>query len=160
MKLRNFLSANILAVSVMCVCLPLAYAETPVPAADGAKPAATEEQAHRLVIQVNQRAEDAQDHILSNIVNLQKYYGIDNIEMEVVAYGPGIWLVTEKSAFIKRVESLMMQNVTFTACGNTLDTVEMSSGSRPKLLDGVEETQAGIARIIHLQEQGWSYLSP
>lgn len=152
MKLRNFLSANILAVSVMCVCLPLAYAETPT--------AATEEQTHQLVIQVNQREEDAQDHILSNIVNLQKHYGMDNIEMEVVAYGPGIWLVTEKSAFTKRVESLMMQNVTFTACGNTLDTVEQSSGTRPKLLDGVEETQAGIARIIDLQEKGWSYLSP
>lgn len=160
MKLRNFLSANILAVSVMCVCLPLAYAETPVPAADSAKPAATEEQAHRLVIQVNQREEDIQDHILSNIVNLQKYYGMDNIEMEVVAYGPGIWLVTEKSAFIKRVESLMMQNVTFTACGNTLDTIEARDGKRPALLDGVEETAAGIARIIDRQEQGWSYLSP
>ncbi|WP_308873323.1 DsrE family protein [Thiothrix subterranea] len=54
----------------------------------------------------------------------------------------------------------MMQNVTFTACGNTLDTVEESSGTRPTLIDGIEETQAGIARIIALQEQGWSYLSP
>ncbi len=118
------------------------------------------EQTHRLVIQVNKREEDVEDHILSNIVNLQKHYGMDNIEIEVVAYGPGIWLVTDKSAFVKRVESLMMQNVTFTACGNTLDTVEANNGARPALIDGVEETKTGIARIIALQEQGWSYLSP
>jgi intracellular sulfur oxidation DsrE/DsrF family protein len=130
-------------------------------AADAATETTSEKaQAHRLVIQVNKREEDFQDHVLSNIVNLQKHYGMDDIEMEVVAYGPGIWLVTDKSAFMQRVESLMMQNVTFTACGNTLDTVQESSGTRPKLLDGIEETQAGIARIMDLQEKGWSYLSP
>lgn len=115
---------------------------------------------HRLVIQVNKDDPDAQDHILSNIVNLQKHYGLDNIEIEVVAYGPGLWLVTDKSKLAKRVASLMLQNVTFTACGNTMDTIEASTGKRPTLLDGVGIFPAGIARIMELQEKGWSYLSP
>jgi hypothetical protein len=115
---------------------------------------------HRLVIQVNKNDQDIQDHLLTNIVNLQKHYGVDDIEIEVVAYGPGIWLVTDQSKFKDRVESLMMQNVVFTACGNTLDTVEAKEGKRPTLLDGVETTQAGIARLIELQEKGYSYLSP
>lgn len=128
-----------------------------VQAADPAPTPATE---HRLVIQVNKNASDIQDHLLTNIVNLQKHYGVDNIEIEVVAYGPGIWLVTDQSKFKDRVESLLMQNVVFTACGNTLDTVEAKDGKRPALLDGVELTQAGIARLIELQEKGYSYLSP
>ncbi len=157
MTLIPHLFSAVLAGSLLFSSIPAATAEV-LTTADAAVDAS--EQTHRLVIQVNKREEDVQDHILSNIVNLQKHYGMDNIEIEVVAYGPGIWLVTDKSAFVKRVESLMMQNVTFTACGNTLDTVEANNGTRPALIDGVDETKTGIARIIALQEQGWSYLSP
>lgn len=149
MSIRKYFSAILLAV---VVSLGLAKA---VQSEDEAF-----SEVHRLVIQVNKDNMDEQDHILSNIVNLQKHYGLDNIEIEVVAYGPGIWLVTDKSKYAERVESLMMQNVVFTACGNTMDTIESTSGVRPTLLDDVETTPAGIARIIELQEKGWSYLSP
>lgn len=115
---------------------------------------------HRLVIQVNKKDEELQDHILSNIVNLQKHFGMDNIEIEVVAYGPGIWFLTDKSPHKQRIESLLLQNVVFTACGNTLDTVEAKEGKRPTLIDDVEIAQAGIARIMERQDQGWNYLSP
>ena len=115
---------------------------------------------HRLVIQVNKKDEELQDHILANIVNLQKHYGMDNIEIEVVAYGPGIWFLTDKSPHKQRIESLLLQNVVFTACGNTLDTVEAKDGKRPTLIADVEIAQAGIARIMERQDEGWNYLSP
>lgn len=115
---------------------------------------------HRLVIQINQKDEALQDQVLSNIVNLQKHYGLDNIEIEVVAYGPGVWFLTNKNAYKQRIESLMLQNVVFSACGNTLESIEAKEGKRPALIEGVEVTQTGIARIIERQEQGWSYLSP
>ena len=149
MSIFKYLSAMLLAVIVALGLANIVQAENEA-----------FEEVHRLVVQVNSDSMDLQDHVLSNIVNLQKHYGLDNIEIEVVAYGPGIWMVTDKSNFASRVESLMMQNVVFTACGNTMDTIETKSGSRPTLLDGVETTKAGIARIIELQEQGWSYLSP
>lgn len=120
----------------------------------------TTEQTHRLVIQMNKDDHQLQDHVLSNIVNLQKFYGLDNIEIEVVAYGPGIWFLTDKSKYAERIESLILQNVVFTACGNTLDTIERTDGKRPTLLEDVETAQAGIARLIELQEKGYSYLSP
>ncbi|MBU0654522.1 MAG: DsrE family protein [Gammaproteobacteria bacterium] len=150
MSIHQYLSAILLAVVVSLGLVNSVHAEDET----------ATEQIHQLVIQINSDSMDEQDHVLSNIVNLQKYYGLDNIEIEVVAYGSGIWLVTDKSNFANRVESLMMQNVVFTACGNTMDSVEAKSGARPTLLDGVEITKAGIARIIELQEQGWSYLSP
>ncbi len=149
MSIFKYLSAMLLAVIVALGLANIVQAENEA-----------FEEVHRLVVQVNSDSMDLQDHVLSNIVNLQKHYGLDSIEIEVVAYGPGIWMVTDKSNFASRVESLMMQNVVFTACGNTMDAVEAKSGSRPTLLDGVETTKAGIARIIELQEQGWSYLSP
>ena len=118
------------------------------------------QQSHRLVIQVNKKDAELQEHVLSNIVNLQKHYGMDEIEIEVVAYGPGVWFLTDQSEFKARIESLLLQNVVFTACGNTLDTIETRDAKRPALIDGVEVAQAGIARLMERQEQGWSYLSP
>lgn len=120
----------------------------------------SESQTQRLVIQVNKNDPELQDHVLSNIVNLQKHFGIDNIEIEVVAYGPGIWFLTDKSPHQQRIESLLLQNVVFTACGNTLDTIEAKEGKRPNLIEEVDIAQAGIARIMERQNQGWNYLSP
>ncbi len=120
----------------------------------------TQTQTQRLVIQMNKKDAELQDHVLANIVNLQKHFGMDNIEIELVAYGAGIWFLTDDSAYKQRIESLMLQNVVFTACGNTLDTVEAKDGKRPTLIKGVEVAQAGIARIMERQQQGWNYLSP
>ncbi|HEY5604363.1 MAG TPA: hypothetical protein VIM41_14780, partial [Gammaproteobacteria bacterium] len=97
---------------------------------------------------------------LNNVVNLQKLYGIDNVAIEIVAYGPGLDLLTTKSKEADRVKSLAMQNITFSACGNTMDSIEKKTGKKPDLLEGVGTVQAGVARIMSLQEQGYSYLRP
>jgi len=53
---------------------------------------------HKLVIQVSTDDLRTWKMELNNAVNLQKLYGIDNVEIEVVAYGPGFGLVTTKSS--------------------------------------------------------------
>lgn len=115
---------------------------------------------HRVIIQINTNDPRTQDMALSNIVNLQKHYGIDNIEIEVVAYGPGLHMVTTKSPILQRITSLMQSDVVFTACGNTINTIHESTGVKPEIIEGVGSVQTGVARIIELQEQGWSYFRP
>ena len=115
---------------------------------------------HKLVIQVSTDDPRTQRIALNNVVNLQKYYGIDNIDIEIVAYGPGLGLVTSESPEAARVSSLTMQQVTFTACGNTMDTINRKTGKMPELIDGVGQVTAGVARIIELQEQGYAYIRP
>lgn len=115
---------------------------------------------HRLIIQINTDDPKTQDIALSNIVNLQKHYGIDNIEIEVVAYGPGLHMVTTKSPVLSRITSLMQSDVVFTACGNTINTIYETTGKKPEVIDGVGNVKTGVARIIELQEQGWSYIRP
>lgn len=128
--------------------------QNPVSAADD------ELEVHKLVIQMNKKNPKLQAEVLSNIVNISKYYGIDNVEIELVAYGPGIWFLSKESEFRKRIESLMLQDVVFTACGNTITTVKRDKGIDIKLIDGVNIVKNGIPRIMWLQEQGHSYLSP
>jgi uncharacterized protein len=115
---------------------------------------------HKIVIQVSTDDPRTQKIALNNAVNLQKHYGMDNIEIEIVAYGPGLGLLTSKSQQGKRVSSLAIQDITFSACGNTMKKVAKKTGKMPKLLEGVEQVSSGIARVMELQEQGFAYVRP
>jgi intracellular sulfur oxidation DsrE/DsrF family protein len=115
---------------------------------------------HKIVIQVSTDDPRTQTIALNNAVNLQKAYGLDNIAVEVVAYGPGLGLLTKKSGQADRVQSLAMQEITFSACGNTMNKVAKKSGKMPVLLEGVGQVTAGVARIMELQEQGYAYVRP
>ncbi len=115
---------------------------------------------NKLVIQVSTDDPRTQKIALNNAVNLQKLYGIDNIIIEIVAYGPGLGLLTEKSIMASRVTSLAMQDITFSACGNTMKKVAKKTGKMPELLEGVGQVTAGVARIMELQQQGYAYIRP
>jgi len=115
---------------------------------------------HKLVIQVSTDDPRTQKIALNNAVNLQKMYGMDDVAIEIVAYGPGLGLLTKKSKQADRVKSLAMQNITFSACGNTMKKVEKKSGKKPALTEGVQVVKAGVDRIMTLQEGGYSYIRP
>jgi len=115
---------------------------------------------NKIVIQVSTDDPRTQKIALNNAVNMQKLYGIDNIDIEIVAYGPGLGLLTKKSTQASRVTSLAMQDITFSACGNTMKKVAEKSGKMPKLLEGVGQVTAGVARIMELQQQGYAYIRP
>jgi len=115
---------------------------------------------NKIVIQVSTDDPRTQKIALNNAVNMQKMYGIDNIDIEIVAYGPGLGLLTKKSGQAERVTSLAMQDITFSACGNTMKKVAKKSGKMPTLLEGVGQVTAGVARIMELQQQGYAYIRP
>ena len=126
---------------------------------------ADDEKTHRLVIHVNDNDPRLFNEILTNINNLESHYQSldEEIIFEVVAYGQGLnMLIKDESPVEDRIEymSFAIENITFTACGNTLDAMKQSTGSKPKLIDEVTIAQTGIARIIALQEMGYSYLKP
>ena len=115
---------------------------------------------HKVVIQVSSADATTQKIALNNAVNVQKDLGMDNVDIEIVAYGPGLSLLTAKSEESPRVKSLAMQNITFSACGNTMKKVAKKTGKEPKLTEGVKVVSAGVIRIMELQEGGYSYIRP
>jgi uncharacterized protein len=115
---------------------------------------------HKLVIQVSTDDISTQTVALNNSINLQRLYGIDNVIIEVVAYGPGLNLLTTESSAANRVKSLAAHDITFSACQNTMDAVMKKTGKLPVLLEGVQTVNAGVARIMELQEQGYAYIRP
>ncbi len=135
---------------LLAVFLLLGFSTTV--SADGAK--------HKLVIQVSTDDPRTQKIAMNNAVNLQKLYGVDDVDIEIVAYGPGLGMLTKKSKYADRVKSLAIQDIKFSACMNTMNKVKNKTGHLPKLTDGVGSVQAGVARIMELQEQGYSYVRP
>ena len=115
---------------------------------------------HKVVIQISSKDALTQNIALNVAVNLQKAYGVDNVDVVVVAFGPGLSVLTANSKQAKRVESLAVQGITFSACGNTMKKIAKKKGKAPKLAAGVEVVLAGAKRIMELQEQGYSYLRP
>jgi hypothetical protein len=116
---------------------------------------------HKVVIQVSTDDARTQKIALNNAVNVQKAYGVDNVAIEIVAYGPGLGMLTPKDPQqSKRVASLAVQGIAFSACGNTIKGVTKKTGHAPKLINGVKVVPAGVTRIIELHEQGYAYVRP
>lgn len=118
------------------------------------------EKKHKLVIQVSSADAKTQTLALNNASNIQKAYGMDNIDVEIVAYGPGLSLLTKKSKLAKRVKSLAVQDITFSACGNTMEKVAKKTGKKPVLTQGVKVVPGGVKRIMELQTKGYAYIRP
>lgn len=121
---------------------------------------AAEGKIHHIVIQVSSADPGVQKLAINNVANLQQHYGADNVDIELVAYGPGLSLLTVNSPEAPRIETLAVQDIRFSACGNTIKAVTKKTGKAPVLTDGVQVTPAGVARIVELQEQGYAYVKP
>ncbi|MDD3450466.1 MAG: DsrE family protein [Gammaproteobacteria bacterium] len=125
-----------------------------------ALPALADGKPHKLVIQVSTDDPQTQAIAMNNAVNLQKDLGMDNVEIEIVAYGPGLGMLTRQSELSGRVQSLALQDITFSACNNTMKGIEKRTGRMPELTEGVQVVPAGVTRIMELQEQGYAYVRP
>jgi len=115
---------------------------------------------HKVVIQVNSDDPRTQKIALNNAANLQKSLGMDNVAIEIVAYGPGLKLFTGRSPESMRIPNLAQQNINFSACGNTINGLTKKMGHAPTLVEGTKVVPSGVVRIMELQEQGYAYIRP
>lgn len=114
----------------------------------------------KVVLQVSDNDPELFSRVLTNAVNIIKAYGIDEVQIEIVAYAGGIWMLTEKGGVADRIAGLQLQYVQFSACGFTLDSIERSTHKRPEVLKGVQVVPYGLPHIIDLQGKGYAYIRP
>jgi intracellular sulfur oxidation DsrE/DsrF family protein len=120
---------------------------------------------HRVVIQVTQSDPAVMNLALNNAENLVNYYKEkgEKIEIEFVAYGAGLAMMRSDTSPVKdRLTAIAanMKNVTFTGCGNTLGNQSKQENKTLTLVPEARLVPAGIARIVELEEEGWSYVRP
>jgi len=146
--------AAFLAVFLACALPPgAARADTEL-----ADPQPSMDAPRRIVISLNSFDEKTVNNILYNVVNIQKFYGQENVEIAVVAYGPGVRnLIKGQTKVAERIQSLQLYDVQFLACGNTMNSI---GHARDTLVEGVDWVQAGLPEIVERQLKGWVYIKP
>jgi intracellular sulfur oxidation DsrE/DsrF family protein len=143
-------------VAVLSCLLPFAAPAEDMPGPDD-KPFA---EAH-IVLQLSDGDEAVQNRVLSVASNLLKHYGgPDLVDLEIVAFGPGISLLFADNAHGSRISSLAANGVRFVACMNTVETIERTSGKRPELNPLAIPVQAGVAHIVERNMQGFVIVRP
>jgi len=136
----------------------LLLAIVPALAAMGTATAADKEK--KIVLQISDGGEEKQTLVLNVANNLQKHYGLDNVKLEIVAFGPGLRLLFKDNVNKGRIDSLVKSGVQFSACQNTVDGMAKTLGYKPALNSQAVPVQAGISRIIDLTEQGYTLVRP
>lgn len=124
-----------------------------------------EGQTHKVAIHVDENDPQVMNMALNNAANVSQYYRDqgDTVIIELVAYGPGLnMLVADKSPVADRIAqmSLGIDNLSFSACGNTLDAMEKNAGHDIALMDEATVVPSGVVQLITLQEDGYAYVRP
>lgn len=120
---------------------------------------------HRVAIHVDSSDPKLQNMALNNAKNVNKYYQSkgEKVEIELVAYGPGLHMLRADTSPVKsRIASMALEieNLKFSACGNTHAAMSKKSGKDVVLLPEAKMVPSGVVRLIELQEKGWSYVRP
>ena len=114
-----------------------------------------------IVLQLADGDEESKGRMLSVANNLIKHYGgPDFVDIEIVAYGPGISLLYPGSPNAERISSLLVNGVRFVGCGNTLSTIERKTGQRPELIPEAILVQTGVARLVERAADGFVVIRP
>jgi uncharacterized protein len=152
--MRSFIAA-------LAVAFAVGFAMTSAGhAAEGSKP-------HRVVIQVDQNDPDVMNLVLNNASNVVDYYRErrEDVEVEIVAYGPGLHMLRDDSSPVKdRIRRLAQDSfpakVTFAACNNTKQGMEKREGRAITIIPQATIVPSGVVQLMERQEQGWSYVRP
>ena len=114
-------------------------------------------QRNRVVIQVSDGDSAKWNLALNNARNLQTDLGPGNVDIEVVAYGPGIGMLKLDSPVANRVGEAKDAGVKIMACENTMKAQNLA---RADMLSGIGYVGAGVVEIMQRQQEGWAYLRP
>jgi len=112
-----------------------------------------------LLLQVSSRDQHAA--VLNIASNLQKYYGPDMIDIQVVTFAAGIELLkAHDNPLQPRVESLQAGGVRFFICQNTIDTLKQQRGVEFQSLTSIGRVRSGVAYILEEVARGYTLVAP
>lgn len=114
-----------------------------------------------IVLQLGDSDAETQARVINVANNLIKHYGgPDFVNIEIVAYGPGISLLYPDNPNAERVSSLLASEVKFIGCMNTVDTIARTTGKRPELIPATVPVKTGVAHLVERAGQGYVIIRP
>jgi uncharacterized protein len=107
----------------------------------------------QVVMQVSDADPAKWNLALNNAKNVQTDLGAANVDIEIVAYGPGIGMLKAESVIGNRVAEAMPAGVKVVACENTLHAQKLT---RADMLPKIDYVAAGVVELMQQQQQGWA----
>jgi uncharacterized protein len=112
---------------------------------------------NRVVIQVSDAEAAKWNLALNNARNIQTDLGAANVDIEIVAYGPGIGMLKADSVVGNRIDEAGKAGVKVVACENTMHAQKLTKAD---MLSGIGYVPAGVVELMQRQQQGWAYIRP
>ncbi len=137
---------------LLSVCI-VAFGDT-----EYAEPKPSIDNQRQIVFSIKSANDEEIHHVLSSANNVLKFYGPENVEMKIVAYFHGIRALLKKNKDIAlRVRALMLLDVEFVACKNTMNTKHIRED---ELIEDTVIVTAGIVEMIERVKEGWVNIVP
>jgi intracellular sulfur oxidation DsrE/DsrF family protein len=111
----------------------------------------------KVVLQMSEADPAKWNLALNNAKNIQTDLGAANVDVELVAYGPGIGMLKADSVVGNRVDEAIAAGVKVVACENTMRNQKLT---QVDMLNKISYVQAGVVEIMQRQQQGWAYIRP
>jgi len=112
---------------------------------------------NRVVIQVSDGEPAKWNLALNNAGNIQTDLGAANVDIEIVAYGPGLGMLRADSVVGNRIGDAVKAGVKIVACENTMRGQKLTQAD---MLSGIGYVPAGVVTLMQRQQQGWAYIRP
>ncbi|OZB19636.1 MAG: hypothetical protein B7X55_02935 [Rhodobacterales bacterium 34-62-10] len=131
---------------------------------------------HKVAIHVDEENVSTMNMALNNAANIAKHYGDlgediakhygdlgEEVVIEIVTYGPGLHMLRADTSPVKdriATMSLEMDNISFSACLNTVQAMKQQSQKDVPLISEATVVPSGAVRLMELQKEGYAYLRP
>ena len=79
------------------------------------------------------------------------------MDIEIVAYGPGLGMLKADSIAGNRVAEALGSGVSVVACENTMKNQKIT---RDDMLPKIGFVEVGVVQLMKRQQQGWAYIRP
>ncbi len=110
---------------------------------------------NRALFQVSDNDPARWTMILNNIQNLREGVGSESVEIELVAYGPGVAMLKADSSVRERIDAALKNGVAVNACQNTMQGMKLVPAD---MLPAISYVPSGVVEVMRKQQQGWAYI--
>ncbi|HMN77160.1 MAG TPA: DsrE family protein [Burkholderiaceae bacterium] len=137
------------------LCAALAVAAAALPA--GAQPSAAAGRKNKVIFQVSDNDPAKWGLALNNAHNVQSALGADAVDVEIVAYGPGIGMLQADSPVAPRIKTALASGTKIVACENAMKGHKLAPSD---MLPDIGYVPSGVVELMQKEQQGYAYIRP
>jgi intracellular sulfur oxidation DsrE/DsrF family protein len=112
---------------------------------------------YKVVLQVSDADPAKWNLALNNANNVMHDLGKGNVDIEIVAYGPGINMLKSDSKVAARLAQALDSSIGIEACENSMQRFKLQKSD---MYGGIAYVPSGVVHIMKRQREGWQYIRP